>query len=76
MHHPFLGSEGNDREKGEDSRAFSVFRGIFGIGETDEDRVDLAFTLRELQVDSIPLNFYVPVPAASVVPEHLSGEKS
>lgn len=49
--------------------------GIFGIGETDEDRVDLAFTLRELQVDSIPLNFYVPVPAASVVPEHLSGEK-
>ncbi len=31
--------------------------GIFGIGETAEDRVDLAMTLRELDVDSIPVNF-------------------
>ena len=35
--------------------------GIFGIGETDEDRVDLAMTLRELDVDSIPVNFLNPV---------------
>lgn len=35
--------------------------GIFGIGETDEDRVDLAMTLRELNVDSIPVNFLNPV---------------
>ncbi|MBI5342095.1 MAG: biotin synthase BioB [Deltaproteobacteria bacterium] len=36
--------------------------GIFGIGETDEDRVELAMTLRELAVDSIPVNFLNPVP--------------
>ncbi len=36
--------------------------GIFGIGETDADRVELSMTLRELDVDSIPVNFLNPVP--------------
>lgn len=47
--------------------------GIFGIGEGDEDRVDLAFTLKELNVDSIPLNFLNPIegtPAADNLPLH------
>ena len=35
--------------------------GLFGMGETWEDRVDLALTLRELEVDSIPLNFLIPI---------------
>jgi len=35
--------------------------GLFGMGETWEDRVDLALTLRELKVDSIPLNFLIPI---------------
>ncbi len=35
--------------------------GIFGMGETLEDRVDLALTYRELGVDSIPLNFIMPI---------------
>jgi len=36
--------------------------GILGIGEEDEDRVDLAFTLKEMGVDSVPLNFLIPIP--------------
>lgn len=36
--------------------------GIFGLGESLEDRVELALTLRELGVDSIPVNFLNPVP--------------
>jgi len=35
--------------------------GIFGLGETWEDRVDMALELRELDVDSVPINFLVPV---------------
>lgn len=36
--------------------------GIIGMGETLEDRVDLAFTLKELEVESIPVNFMDPRP--------------
>jgi biotin synthase len=35
--------------------------GIIGMGESDEDVVDLAFALRELEVESIPVNFLHPV---------------
>jgi biotin synthase len=31
--------------------------GIVGLGESEEDLLDLAFALRELDVDSIPVNF-------------------
>lgn len=34
--------------------------GILGLGETWEDRVDLAFSLRELEVESVPLNLLNP----------------
>lgn len=32
--------------------------GIFGVGESVEDRLDLAFELKALGVDAIPLNFF------------------
>jgi biotin synthase len=34
--------------------------GILGLGESWEDRVDLALALRELEVDSVPLNLLNP----------------
>ncbi|MFI1581205.1 biotin synthase BioB [Embleya sp. NPDC020630] len=33
---------------------------IFGMGESDEDIVDLAFALRESDPDSVPVNFLIP----------------
>lgn len=36
--------------------------GIVGMGETMEDRLDLAYELRELEVESIPVNFLDPRP--------------
>lgn len=34
--------------------------GLFGVGESWEDRISLAFTLRELGVANVPLNFLHP----------------
>lgn len=35
--------------------------GLFGMGETWEDRVDLALQLRDLDVDTVPMNFLIPI---------------
>jgi len=35
--------------------------GIFGLGESWADRIDMAFALKELGVDSVPINFFTPV---------------
>ncbi len=35
--------------------------GIIGMGESDEDVVDLALALRDLAVDSLPVNFLHPI---------------
>lgn len=35
--------------------------GIFGLGETWQDRMDLANLLKELNVDAVPLNFFIPI---------------
>lgn len=35
--------------------------GIIGLGETMEDRLQMAFILKELDVDSVPINILVPI---------------
>jgi len=35
--------------------------GIFGVGETDADRVDMALELRRLGVDTVPMNLLHPI---------------
>lgn len=35
--------------------------GIVGMGESDDDLIDMAFALREIKPDSIPVNFLHPV---------------
>ena len=36
--------------------------GILGMGEGMTDRISMAFSLRDLAVDSVPLNFLMPIP--------------
>lgn len=36
--------------------------GIIGMGESWEDRIDMAYTLKELGVDGIPVNILNPIP--------------
>ena len=35
--------------------------GIVGMGETDDDILDLAYAIRELAIDSVPINFLHPI---------------
>ena len=39
--------------------------GLFGMGESMQDRVDLAFALSQLDVDSVPVNFLDPRPGTA-----------
>jgi len=40
--------------------------GLFGLGESWEDRIDLGLTLRTLGVESVPINFLNPVPGTAL----------
>lgn len=41
--------------------------GILGLGETWEDRINMALLLKELDVDGIPLNILVPIEGTKIV---------
>ena len=40
--------------------------GIFGMGEEWADRIDMAFELRELEVDTVPVNFLYAIPGTKI----------
>ena len=41
--------------------------GIFGLGESEDDRVSMAMTLKEQKVDSVPLNILIPGPGTPLM---------
>lgn len=45
--------------------------GIFGLGENEEDRISMALSLRDCNVDSVPINILIPLagtPLADIAP--------
>jgi biotin synthase len=40
--------------------------GIFGMGETWRDRIEMALALRKLDVESVPVNFLIPIKGSAL----------
>ncbi len=45
--------------------------GIWGLGESPLERIELAFILRELEVDSLPVNILNPIPGTAIYGKYL-----
>ena len=45
--------------------------GIIGIGESWQDRIDMALLLKQLEVDSVPINFLVPISGTALASQEL-----
>lgn len=50
--------------------------GIFGLGETQEDRISMLSSLRELNPTSVPINFYHHNPALHLEPNPLTRKEA
>lgn len=50
--------------------------GIFGMGETWQDRLDLLSALQTLNPHSVPINFFIPNPALPLTKEVLSKKEA
>lgn len=50
--------------------------GLFGIGETMTDRIDLAYQLRLLDIPSIPMNFLNPIPGTPLADQPPLGDRA
>ena len=49
-------------KRAQEAGLFVCSGGIMGLGETKEDRIDMAFSLRELGIRSVPVNMLNPIP--------------
>lgn len=49
--------------------------GIMGLGESIEDRIDMALSLRDLGIDSIPVNMLNPIPGTPMEKHESLDEK-
>jgi len=50
--------------------------GIFGLGETMKDRIDMAFEIKKLGVQSVPINVLNPIPGTPFEKNAPQSEKS
>jgi biotin synthase len=50
--------------------------GIFGMGESHEDRADLIAAILSLQPDAVPLNFYHPNPALPIKSRNITQDEA
>lgn len=48
-------------EKARDAGLSPCSGALFGMGETDDDIVEVAYALRDLDPDSVPINFLIPI---------------
>jgi biotin synthase len=49
---------------------------LVGMGETEDDILDLAYALRALEVESLPVNFLMPIPGTPLGPRSRHSPRS